>query len=52
MLYVHFKELHLISSLGTKTLEVQNSNIAKEAPKSKQIEMGNIFRGLSVFSMV
>ena len=44
MLYVHFKEEPLISSIRTETYLVEDSNIAKEALKSKQIEMGSQIR--------
>ena len=41
MLYVHFKKLSLISSIRNKTEEVQDPNTAKEALKSKLIEIGS-----------
>ena len=37
MLYVQLKELPLINGIKTETYEVKDSNIAKEALKSKQI---------------
>ena len=36
MICVHFKEEPLISSIRTETQEVKDSNIAKEALKSKE----------------
>ena len=41
MLFVHFNEIPLISSIGTETEEVQDPNIAKEPLRSKQIKMGS-----------
>ena len=43
-LYVHLKEQPLINSMRTETQEVRDSNIAKEALKSKQIKMGSQIR--------
>ena len=40
MLYVHLKNLTLISSIRTKTKEGQDPNIVKEVLMSKQFEMG------------
>ena len=40
-LYVHFEKSPLISSTRTATKEVQDPNIAKEALRSNQIEMGS-----------
>ena len=41
MLYVHSKELPLISCIRTKTYEVHDSHVANEALKYKQMGRGS-----------
>ena len=49
MLYVYFKEQPLISSIRTETLEVKDSNIAKETLISKQNVKGSQIRWQSIY---
>ena len=46
MLYGHFKEKPLVSSIIIKILEIQVPNIAKYVLKSKQFERGSQIRRL------